>query len=119
MSLIFYLSSLPSTSTGPDTLAFRIISKVLHFVIFGILSILYLLSLKWRRTFLETDHKVFLLSLVLTIIYAITDEFHQSFSLGRSPSFKDVIIDTFGALTFLCVVYLLRDENYFSKSEKG
>lgn len=107
MSIIFYLSSLPSTSTGPDTLLFKIISKVLHFVIFGILSILYLFSLKWDKHLRETGIKFFLISLFLTSIYAITDEYHQSFSPGRTPSVGDVIIDTCGALTFLTIAYFL------------
>jgi len=108
MSLIFYLSSLPSTSTGPDTLTFKIFSKALHFFIFGILSLHFLFSIKGKKSLQETRLKVFLLSLLLTITYAITDEYHQSFSPGRTPSFKDIIIDTSGAVTFLGVTYFLR-----------
>lgn len=107
MSIIFYLSSLPSTSTGPDTPFFKAVSKMLHFIIFGILSILYLSSLKWDKHLRETGIKFFLLSLFLTSIYAMTDEYHQSFSPGRTPSVGDVIIDTCGALTFLTIAYFL------------
>jgi VanZ family protein len=37
----------------------------------------------------------------------MTDEYHQSFSPGRTPSVRDVIIDTCGALTFLTIAYFL------------
>lgn len=107
MSIIFCLSSLPSTSTGPDTPFFKAVSKMLHFIIFGILSILYLSSLKWNKPLRETRIKFFLFSLFLTSIYAMTDEYHQSFSPGRTPSVRDVIIDTCGALTFLTIAYFL------------
>ena len=35
--------------------------------------------------------------LILYIIYAISDEIHQSFVPGRGPQLLDVIIDTSGA----------------------
>jgi len=108
MSLIFFLSSLPSTLTGPDSLAFTIIKKVLHFLIFGVLSILYLNTLKWRRSLLETGFKIFLVSLALTALYALTDEYHQSFSPGRYPSVRDVFIDTSGAIVFLGITFFVR-----------
>ena len=107
MSLIFYFSSLPASSTGPDTLTFKVISKMIHFIIFGILSMLCLYSLKWRRPLQRTSIWVFILSLFLTIIYAITDEYHQSFSPGRYPSVKDIILDASGAIAFLGITYKL------------
>lgn len=41
---------------------------------------------------------VFLLSWILTIIYAISDEIHQGFTPNRTPLMEDVIIDTVGGL---------------------
>ena len=38
-----------------------------------------------------------LTGLLLTAVFAALDEFHQSFSYGRGQSFRDVLIDTFGA----------------------
>lgn len=37
-------------------------------------------------------------SLISGVIYSITDEWHQNFSAGRGPSFKDVLIDSAGVL---------------------
>jgi len=39
-----------------------------------------------------------ILSLCVSIVYAASDEFHQSFTPGRSPSIMDVGIDTVGAI---------------------
>lgn len=36
-------------------------------------------------------------ALFLAFLYAITDEFHQRFTPGRTPSAQDVLIDTVGA----------------------
>jgi VanZ family protein len=105
MSLIYYLSSLPASSTGPDTFSFKIVSKVSHFIIFGMLSVLYLFSFKWKKSLRDTGTGIFILSLLLTVIYAVTDEYHQSFSNGRHAGFDDVLLDSSGALAFLSIAY--------------
>jgi VanZ family protein len=38
-----------------------------------------------------------ILAIVLSALYAASDEFHQSFTPDRTPSLSDVGIDTFGA----------------------
>jgi VanZ family protein len=105
MSLIFIPSSLPGTLTGPDLPAFTVIKKIFHFLIFGVLSILYLNALRRRRPILETGFKIFPVSPALTVLYASGDEYHQSFSIGRHPSVRDVFIDTSGAMAFLGITF--------------
>jgi VanZ family protein len=105
MAMIFYASSLPGSATGPDTVTFHLISKALHVVLFGTLSILFLFILKQGRSILETGPAIFLLSLFLTSIYAVSDEYHQAFTPGRHSSAKDVGIDISGAITFLGAFY--------------
>lgn len=43
----------------------------------------------------------YLWALALTILYAISDEWHQSVIPHREPTLRDVLIDTAGALTAL------------------
>ena len=38
------------------------------------------------------------LSVVCSVLYGLTDEFHQSFVPGRSPAWDDVAADFYGAL---------------------
>ncbi len=39
-----------------------------------------------------------MLSLMICILYAISDEVHQSFVPGRGPGVMDVLIDSAGAM---------------------
>lgn len=69
--------------------------------------ILYVL-LRWALSGIEssiTKHYS-LLALILSILYAASDELHQHFVIGRSASARDVLIDSIGALLGL-ILYLL------------
>jgi VanZ family protein len=92
MGIIFLLSGTPSTKLpdfgGLDTLA----KKGSHMFGYALLSLSYLYAIGKR------DWKYFVISLCLTILYAITDEFHQSFTPGRNSTWTDVGIDTIGAM---------------------
>ncbi len=82
-----------------------IIRKLAHFSIYTVVGLLlmgllttYKIKDKWR----------ILLSLLIGIIYAVSDEFHQSFSPGRTPSIKDVGIDTLGVIVGILLLILIR-----------
>ena len=67
------------------------------------LSLALPLALLWK-----TDGRRLLLRVVLfCFLFAALDEFHQSFVPGRSPSFRDVLIDTAGSLAGTCAARLL------------
>jgi len=42
--------------------------------------------------------------IILVAIYGVTDEFHQSFTPGRTPMATDVLYDTAGALLGLLLL---------------
>jgi len=91
MLVIFAFSSQPSDSlpsfSGWDSL----IKKGGHFVGYGLLALSYLHALKY-------DRKRIWLAWLLSVLYAATDEFHQSFVPGRHASIFDVLIfDNLGA----------------------
>lgn len=51
-----------------------------------------------------------LISFILTVLYAVSDEIHQIFVDGRACMFKDVLIDSGGAavcIIILSIVYLI------------
>jgi VanZ family protein len=48
--------------------------------------------------------------LLVCSLYAMTDEFHQSFVLSRTSSARDVAIDSIGALFGLLVIYRFQRE---------
>jgi VanZ family protein len=67
--------------------------KTAHFFAYMILGILMMNVLK----IIGVDGgKRIILALLICIIYAISDELHQLFVLGRGAQVKDVIIDTIG-----------------------
>ena len=77
------------------------IRKNAHFFIYMTLGMSLLLSResKGKRESLEIVGFI--------ILYAISDEYHQSFIPGREASFKDVGIDTLGGISGMVVIKLL------------
>jgi len=95
-SLIFYLSSIPSLSSGLGIWDL-ILRKIAHIVEFAIFAGLFLRAL--IRSFPATgSRKIIILTIVFSLLYAISDEFHQKFVPGRGPSVIDVLIDLAGIL---------------------
>lgn len=71
----------------------HVVRKNAHFFIYSVLGILVL-------NLLIADSKVkrrILLAVIICCLYAISDEFHQMFVVGRSSQVTDIIIDTCGA----------------------
>lgn len=92
----------------------KTIRKIAHFSLFAILGICALISA--NLTFIKRGNhfiqKNALISLAFCILYAISDEVHQSFVKGRSCEFTDVLIDTsgsiFGILVIIFIIYLIK-----------
>lgn len=84
-----------------NTLTF-LIRKAAHMSEYALLLFFIYYGLKKSTTYKYT----LLLSLLVTFLYACSDEFHQLFIPGRSGQLKDVLIDTIGGLFMLLVIYL-------------
>ena len=67
--------------------------KFMHMMIYCILSLLVINALNKQKI----KHKYFI-TVILCVLYAITDEYHQTFITGRTGQLFDVIIDTIGIL---------------------
>lgn len=92
--VIFYFSSRPTIETTDFFLGDFLIKKTAHLVEYGIFAILFFRALVSSNVSVK---KAMLFSVVASFLYAVTDEFHQSFTPGRGPKFTDVLIDTTGA----------------------
>ncbi len=81
-----------------------VVRKTAHLVEFLILAILIYLFL---IELYPKDKYLFILVVLLTVFYALTDEIHQLFVPGRYGSIIDVLIDSMGALfgTLMCFNY--------------
>lgn len=75
------------------------VRKTAHFVIFGALSV----SL-FYGFFKNKVLGAYYYAVIITFLYAISDELHQYFVPGRVASWKDVMIDTLGAIFFLLMI---------------
>ena len=77
------------------------IRKLAHYTLYFVLGILAFLVVKDY----SINKKLIIYSLLICFLYACSDEFHQLFIIGRSASIKDVIIDTFGSLCGISILY--------------
>lgn len=94
MLAIFLFSARPS-NVLPMPLLQKIIYKGGHFVGYALLASCY-----WRAFGFKGKH--LWIAWLLAVLYAVTDEYHQSFVPGRHPAAFDVLVyDNFGALTAL------------------
>ena len=92
-------------TTSPETLAIihGITRKVAHFTEYALLAFLA------ARAFRTASHSFvrrhwFFISLVLVAVYALLDEYHQSFVPSRTASLVDSLIDISGGLTMLLLI---------------
>lgn len=131
MGVIFWLSSRTATESseqsgviveflrkifGDNVLTDFIVRKSAHCLEFTGLSFLFNLSL-----YVTKNKPSFVFAVMLTSIYAATDEFHQLFVEGRSCQITDWAIDTagaiLGALGFLVILSIIKKLNKTSKAK--
>ena len=102
MLIIFMFSAQPSSNLPNFEWADRIVKKGSHMVGYALLALSY-----WRAFQFEQRKRGF--AWFLAILYAITDEFHQSFVPGRNASMWDVVIfDNLGTLISLWLFAILK-----------
>lgn len=99
-ALIFVLSSFPSYKQLPS---FKFSDKLLHFIAYGILAVLFCRAFNSTQRWRDRSGLLFLLSVVATTAYGLSDEWHQSFVPGRRSDAADVVADFAGSLTGSCL----------------
>lgn len=115
MGLIFTASS-TSDSDIPDFGALNFIAmKGGHLTGYAMLGAAYLHALSWQRAYSRSR---ILAAGILVILYAVSDEWHQSFTPGRHPSLPDVCIDTAGGILGMACLYIVRQRWISMKSRK-
>ena len=102
MALIFFLSSLRGSSLsnfGPLDL---FVKKGAHITEY---ALLYFFLFRAIHTVVVT-RKAFVISAIIAVLYAISDEYHQTFVPLREGAARDVFIDCIGI--FLMYLFLRR-----------
>lgn len=101
MGLIFYLSSQTGNELQGmfpffDSLNFG------HVVAYFVLSLLFYWALFPLRGKVKVDIR--LISIGLSLLYGISDEWHQSYVPGRMPDALDIVNDVVGAILGMAAV---------------
>jgi VanZ family protein len=94
MGTIFFVSHQPGDSLSlPQLPGF---DKLAHMISYGVLAIAVFFA--WSEQQKNSKPRaVMLATLVFCLLYGISDEFHQSFILGRTVSVYDLLADGVGA----------------------
>jgi VanZ family protein len=106
MALIFTLSAQSRLPSAPGPWLDTLFKKLGHVAGYAILTWLYARAL---RPSLSGLNVVRLVSIALATLYALSDEFHQTFVPGRNGWWVDVLIDGVGMMgAMLCYGRLAR-----------
>jgi VanZ family protein len=88
-------------------LAHYLFRKTAHFISYGILSALLFRAFRGTaNTQRQWRLRWAFLALIISLIVASSDEFHQLFTPGREGTLRDVVLDTMGA-AFAQIIVLL------------
>ncbi len=121
LALIYYLSSLQypveTLSQRTGIKFFTLSQYIYHIIEYAILSFLF-----WRA--LKNSYSKYpqIYTILFSIFYAFTDEFHQSFVPTRTASIIDVLFDTLGILalqSIITIVYYIKERTRHKLSVKN
>lgn len=105
ISFTYANSEVSVQAIGIDRFIEFFIRKGAHFTVFFILMILFYIALsRTNRLKLKAN---LIVSLLLSIAYAVMDEFHQGFTPNRTPYIGDVVIDGSGACVAGILIYII------------
>ncbi len=110
---IFHFSSISGTSYRIGT-GLTFIPTTYHLAVFFLFNFFLLISIKGNK---KIKISYILISLGASILYALSDEFHQIFVPFRYPSIQDILIDTIGIfLSTILILYLNKKRKIISIS---
>jgi len=79
------------------------IDKTLHFIAYGVLAgLIYRACRKSQNIFIF--RKAYFISLVCSVLYGFSDEFHQFYIPGRQTSEWDFMADALGAIVAIVII---------------
>lgn len=98
------------TSTTSDLIKRfnHIVRKGAHFSEYFVLGALVMNAMKTSKV---PRFKAFIFSVLICILYAISDEVHQLFVPGRGAQMIDVMIDSAGAIAGIGCIFLIKRRN--------
>ena len=102
MGVIYYFSDQPDLKSSLPSMWDFIFRKIAHVSEYFVLS--YLIFLATRDSFRLSEIKIFFVSFMFPFVYALFDEFHQTFIFKRHGSLLDVGVDLIGIIFFIILL---------------
>ena len=90
------------------------VRKTAHFTLYFILGLLIISFLKE----FGLSKKSIIISIIVVLLYACSDEIHQTFVVGRSGEILDVFIDTIGGSLSTLLYYYVYKRRRLNEQEK-
>jgi VanZ family protein len=97
MALIFVLSAQPDLDSGLGALDL-VLRKLAHATVYAFLT------LAWAWALRPVTRLSVPLAASIALLYAVSDEYHQTFVDGRSGTSTDVLIDAIGVCVALALL---------------
>lgn len=108
MAVIYYFSAQPDLKSSLEPFWDLFFRKVAHTAEYFVLA--YLLFRAYQSHSLSVKRSL-LFAFIVSLVYAATDEWHQGIVAGRVASPVDAGIDGIGALLFVTLRWLQKDNN--------
>jgi VanZ family protein len=97
MGLIFFFSAQPDLPQAPGPWLDTVLKKTGHAMAYGVLAWLYLQVLGQHFGAGRSRAILRIVSIGLAAVYALSDEYHQTWVPGRDGNLLDVAVDGLGA----------------------
>lgn len=95
MALIFTSSAQPDLARYPDSMTDAVLKKLGHMIEYGVLALLVWWALHAHGV--PVERRGLLAAFAVAVIYAASDEWHQTFVPGRNGNAYDWTVDLAGA----------------------
>ena len=105
MGVIFALSAIPSLASPFEPTYDFVLRKSAHVTVYVVLTLLVYGAL---RPHMARSARAWLLAMLIAVLYACSDEWHQTFVQGREGTVRDVVIDGIGVMGAWMVASLIR-----------
>ncbi len=110
---IFYFSSISGTFYQVG-IGLTPIPTIYHLIVFFLFNFFLLLSIIGNK---KIKINYIIIALSISIIYALSDEFHQIFIPFRYPSIQDILIDTIGIFVST-IIYFYYKKNILRREKR-
>jgi len=100
-AVIYYFSSIPNLKSDLPSQWDFILRKIAHITEYAVLTFLFFRASSENLS----RKKSMAYAVFFSIIYALTDEYHQLFVFGREGSIGDVFINSLGVFLAVFLIY--------------